>query len=354
MIGKSSLSASLSISGMGYIATPGSVVVISAVAAGLVDPTVPTGSLPPTLPPGSTPGPAVLKSNGTIIKGNFTIRIQENYAAMLRESAQFNGGGVFPQSPSSDVQLVIVFNNIPLGLQISGCTATLTNLAGALSSGSPTVNFTTVTAQTPVLVVNLNAPVDLSNIDVLWLTCTNVNPGTATLPLPPVGITARVTLAPAGAALSASGDPLTSLINGQTPRYQSLWQPAEPIVVISILGPKITSIMPSSGLPGEDLFITIFGTNLTGASQVTFSGGNIIATIIDGNDSELLVEVYIELSAVPGPRTVTVTTTEGTSPPFSSFTVIGEVPKKRFSQVTSQSAVFVPPSDLDELAIENL
>src|SRR5262249_39671193 len=155
------------------------------------------------------------------------------------------------------------------------------------------VNFTNVTPVNPLIVVNFNGPVDLANTDVLWLTCMNVDRGNAQLPLPSIGVTAQVSFAPPGASLSNSGSPLTNLTTGQIPRYQRSLQPATPLPVVTIFGPKITSIVPSSGSPGDDIFISIFGTNLTAASQVAFSGGNINATIIDGNDTELIVEVVI-------------------------------------------------------------
>ena len=69
---------------------------------------------------------------------------------------------------------------------------------------------------------------------------------------------------------------------------------------------------------------------------MTFSEENISTAIIGGDDTELLVEVVIQGNAAPGPRTVTVTTSEGVSAPFSSFTVNGAVLKKQFNQVTSQ------------------
>src|SRR5439155_26082378 len=103
--------------------TGGTVEVVTAVSAGLADPTVPTGSLPAAvtaapIPAGYIPasavagGAAVLNSNGGRIKDNFTIRIQEAYPDMFKESAQFNSGATFPVSPSSDTQLLVVFNNI--------------------------------------------------------------------------------------------------------------------------------------------------------------------------------------------------------------------------------------------------
>src|SRR5262249_7289985 len=95
------VNATLTSSG-GISINPGSasITVINSVQVGLVDPGVPTGGLPTavtSLPnAGTTPiagGPAVILSStpGTVLKSNFTLRIQEGFASMLREASQFNG-----------------------------------------------------------------------------------------------------------------------------------------------------------------------------------------------------------------------------------------------------------------------
>jgi hypothetical protein len=195
--------------------------VITNVQAALVDPSVPTGTLPapvlalPNL--GTTPlggGAAVLNSAGGAVKSNFTIKIQENYADLFKESAQYNAGAVFPASNSSDVQVNVALNNIPAGFNIAGCSAVLTDVSGAnVTSGTPTVSATNFTAASPILTVNFNAPVDQTVVDVLWVICTNISAGSATLPLPSTPVTAQVFLGPTGLALSggATGTVLTVL-----------------------------------------------------------------------------------------------------------------------------------------------
>jgi len=277
----------------------------------------------------------VLSSAGGVIKGNFTIKLQENYAAAFRESSQFNGGGIFPQSASSDVLPLLLFNNIPVGFDISNCTVVLTDLNGAMSPGAPTLSFTNVTPASPILIVNFNEPLNLATIDVPSITCTEVNAGGAILPLHGPDITVQATLSPTGAALSNSGTPLTSLITGQIPRFQMSLLPATPLTVVSILAPSITSIVPPSASPGDSLYVTINGSRLATTSDVTISGSGLMTEIIDVTDSAVIVYMHIEPSATPGPRTVTVTTSEGTTPPFSSFTILGTA-KKRGPQLTSQ------------------
>jgi hypothetical protein len=318
MVGRSSVSATLSVIGTGFTAVPGPVGVVAAVSNGILDPVL-SGE------------PAVVTSAG-VIKGNFTVKIQENYPAVFRDYSQFNGGGVFPQSPSSDATVMLQFNNIPNNLTISGCSVTITDLNGVMSDGVPTLSQFGVFSFSPILSVNFLLPVDLTKIDVLWVSCDNVSSvGAVHGP----DVTVQATLAPVGAALSNGGGALTSLITGQVPRYQMLRQPSVPLTAVSILAPSITSIAPSSASPGDNLFVTVNGSRLATTSQVTFSGNGISASIVDANDTAVIVAVTVQQSAAPGLRTVTVTTDEGTTLPFSGFTVIGPV-RKNFGQVTSQ------------------
>ena len=198
--------------------------VIANVKTSLQEPTLATGTLPDlvtTLPNlGTTPiagGPAAVNSLGVTLKSNFTIRVQENYPDLFKSAAQFNTGAVFP---GSGVQVNVAFSHIPFGFEILGCTAVLTDLSGAvLSAGGAAVSSPAVTASASVLTVGFTSPVDQTTVDALWITCTKVGLGTATLPLPSTPVTAQVFLAATGSALSSSSSPLTGLTTGVIPRY---------------------------------------------------------------------------------------------------------------------------------------
>lgn len=266
---------------------PASISVIDSILPGLLDPTIPTSLPPSTLggvfaTPGLAGGAAVLNSAGTAVKGNFVLRIQENYPDMFREATQFNGpttAGNFPNSPSSDTEVQIILNNIPAGLNIANCGVSVTNASGsAITTGSPIINFTNITSASPILTVNFNAPLDLDNIDVLWVACGTVSVGTATLPLPSTPVTAQVQLAPTGSALSAGGTAQTSLTAGQIPRYQALLQPSSPITVV-IFPPSNTTLLVSFAFvgPGYNTGLAIANTTVdpfgpTGGGAAASSG----------------------------------------------------------------------------------
>jgi len=292
------IAASLTTTGGVNIGT-GSAEVITAVLNGIVDPTVPTGTLPTNVtalgPAGTIAGgAAVLSSSGAAVKNNFTIRIQENYQDLFREASQFNNpgvvgvtGGAFPQSPSSDVVVNVILKDIPAGLTISGCAAVLTDTSNnPIVGGTPTVSATNITVGSPILTVNFNSLVDLTAVDVLWVTCTNVAVGSAVLPLPSTAVTAQVTLAPVGAALSSTSGALTTLSAGQIPRYQQALQPATPLTVV-VFPAANTVLLTTFAFVGPGYNTGLAIANTTTDPFGTAAGG---AVASEGTVSFLLVK----------------------------------------------------------------
>jgi len=290
--------------------------VITDVKPGLQDPTVPAGTLPASVTAlpnlGTTPiagGPAVVNSSGVALKSNFTIRIRENYPDLFKSSAQFNTGAVFPASPASSTQVNVRFINIPPGFDISGCAAVLTDLNGATPAlpGGVTVSTTALTSASTVLTVFFSSPLDQANVDVLWVTCTKVGLGTASLPLPSTPVTAQVFLGPAGDALSATRSVLTGLTTGMVPRY-AVSQAATSAFSLISFGPDTTvgpstppaSVTATAGTPQTSqvggvfnpLRVTVrdrfdnpvsgatvtFNSDNTSTAGVTFPRGNAVLT----------------------------------------------------------------------------
>jgi hypothetical protein len=268
--------------------------VIAAVSPGLVDPTVPSSGLPAALGAGIAGGPAVLNSAGGTVKGNFTIRIQENYADMFRSANQFNGpttASVFPQSNTSSVQLNINIQNIPAGLNLSTCNAIITDTSGTPTTGTPFLTVANVvTAQ--LLTISFLANVNLQAVDVVWVTCGTVaapiGVGTATVPLPSQPVTAQVTLSPIGASLSSGlgNPPLTGLTTGNIPRYQQVYQPATALTVV-LFPPSNTILLLNFAAvsPGYNTGLAIANTTI---DPYTPAGGGAVAS--SGTISFLLVK----------------------------------------------------------------
>src|SRR5262249_9225670 len=99
--------------------------------------------------------------------------------------------------------------------------------------------------------------------------------------------------------------------------------------------PTITSISPTSGNAGTTVSAVLFGSGLTGATAVTFSGAGVTATLGRGADTFLLLTITISSSAATGTRTVTVTAGGQTSAVFNSFTVNPITPEITGISVTS-------------------
>jgi hypothetical protein len=84
----------------------------------------------------------------------------------------------------------------------------------------------------------------------------------------------------------------------------------------------ITSVGPSSGNQGQTLInVTITGTNLAGATAVSF-GNDIIVNINTDNATQITANITIAAGATPGTRDVSVTTLAGTGTLPNGFTVL--------------------------------
>ncbi len=87
-------------------------------------------------------------------------------------------------------------------------------------------------------------------------------------------------------------------------------------------GPTISSLSPSQGTQGSSFTLTINGSNLTGASAVTFTPANgiTVSNVQSTAANRATATVNISASAPTGTRQVTITTPAGTSS-SKTFTV---------------------------------
>src|SRR5262249_44262685 len=78
--------------------------------------------------------------------------------------------------------------------------------------------------------------------------------------------------------------------------------------------PSLSSLSPPSQPAGSTFSLTLTGSNLANASEVTFSPPSGISATITGNsDSQITALVNIDSSVAPGNYVVTATTAAGTS-----------------------------------------
>jgi hypothetical protein len=92
------------------------------------------------------------------------------------------------------------------------------------------------------------------------------------------------------------------------------------------LAPAINSIIPNSGIRGTSgLPVEILGDNLTGTTDLTFSGNDIIAdNLVVVSPVKITAVLNISNTAIPGQRDVTIITPGGTATLENGFTVLDQ------------------------------
>ncbi len=127
-----------------------------------------------------------------------------------------------------------------------------------------------------------------------------------------------------------------------------------------LVPPKVTSVSPNSGNPGQTLNVSIIGTDFVDVQSVSFGPGitvNGVPTVI--NPTQIQANITIDPTALAGPRNVTVTTIAGPSTGGNGlFTVGGSgggggcpytfdpANKAVFAQPPPSFSIVSPPPDL--------
>ncbi len=88
-----------------------------------------------------------------------------------------------------------------------------------------------------------------------------------------------------------------------------------------VSNPTVTSVIPNAGTQGQILAVTIRGTNLIGATAVSFGSGIRVDNYTVLSDTEIAAFILIAADAAPGARNVSVTTPVGTGTLPGGFTV---------------------------------
>jgi branched-chain amino acid transport system substrate-binding protein len=87
--------------------------------------------------------------------------------------------------------------------------------------------------------------------------------------------------------------------------------------------PTVTGTSPGSAKVGDTLDVTITGTNLTGASAVSFGSEITVNSFTVDSATQITAELTIDTAAGTGTRDVSVTTPNGTGTDTGGFTVSG-------------------------------
>lgn len=93
--------------------------------------------------------------------------------------------------------------------------------------------------------------------------------------------------------------------------------------------PLIDAVQANSGRPGDDLTVTITGTNLGGATAVDFGSGIRVSEVSVISETEIEASIAIDSGAATGQRTVTVSTAQGAAIQPDAFVVREAAPTER-------------------------
>lgn len=88
-------------------------------------------------------------------------------------------------------------------------------------------------------------------------------------------------------------------------------------------GPLLGGLQAGSGRQGQEMTVSIIGSNLIGATDIDFGAGIVLEELSVVSDAEVMARIVIGKGAEPGERTVTVTTTWGSASIPGGFTVNG-------------------------------
>ena len=113
---------------------------------------------------------------------------------------------------------------------------------------------------------------------------------------------------------SSSSDVFVVGAGGTILHYSGKEEPTSPTVI---------AVNPNQGNPGQTMSVTIAGTNLTGATAVSFGSGITVGDLGVDSSTEITAEITIDSDAVKGVRDVSVTTAWGTGRKTDGFSVVG-------------------------------
>ncbi len=104
-------------------------------------------------------------------------------------------------------------------------------------------------------------------------------------------------------------------------------------VELAVPAPTLTAISPNAGAQGTSVAVTLTGTNFTAGSNVVISGSGINQFGATFTATSITTNFVIAGNATLGARTVTVSTSGGTTAPVT-FTVVAKPPAPTLTSIT--------------------
>jgi hypothetical protein len=216
----------------------------------------------------------------------------------------------------SDTQIDATLNIAP-ATALGAHNIVVTTPSGPSNAVAFTVTGPTLTSIAPALGARGKVvPVTLTGNSLTGATAVNVSGG---------GVTCAITGTPAATTVTANCTIAASA--GLNARNVTVVTPIGNTNTLmgafTVTGPMVTAISPTSHTRGGAAFaVTITGSDLTGATAVTFSGAGVTATGITAvNDTTVRANVTITATALQTARTVRVATPNGQTPVNAAVTL---------------------------------
>ena len=232
-------------------------------------------------------------------------------------------------------------------------TVTVTTAAGTSGAQTFTINLPPGTGIPSLTSVTPNQGIRGTSVAVT-LTGTNFVVGATTVNVGGSGVT--VTNVVVGSATSLTASFVLDPAAAEGPRTVTLTTAAgtsgPQAFTVSLPPPTLTSVSPNQGIRGTTVAVTLTGSHfVVGDTTVTVGGSGVTATnVIVGSSTSVTASFVLDLAAAAGPRTVTVTTADGTSGP-QTFTVNLPLPGTTTFNYTGGSEAFVVPAGVVSITI---
>ncbi len=148
-------------------------------------------------------------------------------------------------------------------------------------------------------------------------------------------------------ALDSSGNPQISYASaGATSLHYARFFPT----------PTVTAVSPATGQCGQDLTVTITGTDFIGAMSVSFGAGIIVNSFNVDSPTQITANISIMQGSAPGYRDVSVTTPGGTATLPGGFSVVQQnqsIGAGSHSSSPVSPTVSAPPVSLPSIIIQS-
>jgi hypothetical protein len=139
-----------------------------------------------------------------------------------------------------------------------------------------------------------------------------------------------------GITVGGSAAPGIRDVSVTTPGGTAVLDGGFAVMAVPSSGPFVSGVAPGAGRCGEGLEVAVSGSNLSGASEVSFGAGIVVDYLVESS-TQIRASIAIDAQAEAGMRDVVVTTPDGSSVLSGGFEVLSASPPSQPLKVTAVS-----------------